>query len=78
MRGNESRLVEPVIIPRSIPACTDELLQGQGKLAGDTGCSVQLLDAQRTRLEAEDALAESETALNVAAVAIYKAFGGAG
>ena len=37
-----------------------------------------LLDAQRTQLEAEDALAQSETAVNVAVVAIYKALGGIG
>lgn len=37
-----------------------------------------LLDAQRTQLEAEDALAQSETAVNVAVVAIYKALGGVG
>jgi len=37
-----------------------------------------LLDAQRTQLEAEDAMAQSETAVNVAAVAIYKALGGVG
>jgi len=37
-----------------------------------------LLDAQRTQLEAEDALAQSESAVNVAVVAIYKALGGVG
>jgi multidrug efflux system outer membrane protein len=37
-----------------------------------------LLDAQRTQLEAEDAMAQSETAVNVAVVAIYKALGGVG
>jgi len=37
-----------------------------------------LLDAQRTQLEAEDAVAQSETAVNVAVVAIYKALGGVG
>ena len=30
-----------VITPRCIPACTDELLRGLGKLAGETGCAVQ-------------------------------------
>jgi guanine deaminase len=39
--GNERRLIEPVITPRFIPACTDELLTGLGKLAGETGCAVQ-------------------------------------
>jgi outer membrane protein, multidrug efflux system len=37
-----------------------------------------LLDAQRTQLEAEDALAQAEASVNVAAIAIYKALGGAG
>ena len=37
-----------------------------------------LLDAQRTQLEAEDAVAQSETAVNVDVVAIYKALGGVG
>jgi outer membrane protein, multidrug efflux system len=37
-----------------------------------------LLDAQRTQLEAEDAVAQAETAVNVAVVAIYKALGGVG
>lgn len=36
-----------------------------------------LLDAQRTLLAADDALAEAEAAVNVAAVAVYKALGGA-
>jgi guanine deaminase len=39
--GNERQLIEPVITPRFIPACTDELLMGLGKLAGETGCAVQ-------------------------------------
>jgi multidrug efflux system outer membrane protein len=37
-----------------------------------------LLDAQRTQLAAEDAVAQAETAVNVDAVAIYKALGGVG
>lgn len=37
-----------------------------------------LLDALRTQQEAEDAVAQVETAVNVAAVAIYKALGGVG
>jgi len=37
-----------------------------------------LLDAQRTQLDAEDSVAQAETAVNVAVVAIYKALGGAG
>jgi multidrug efflux system outer membrane protein len=37
-----------------------------------------LLDAQRTQLDAEDSVAQVETAVNVAVVAIYKALGGVG
>jgi len=39
--GNESALVRPVITPRFIPACTDDLLHRLGKLAAETGCHVQ-------------------------------------
>jgi multidrug efflux system outer membrane protein len=35
-----------------------------------------LLDAQRTLLEAEDAVAQAETGVNTGAVAVYKALGG--
>ncbi|RAK52735.1 efflux transporter outer membrane subunit [Phenylobacterium deserti] len=38
---------------------------------------LRLLDAERTRLEAEDALAAAQTAANIEVVAIYKALGGA-
>jgi outer membrane protein, multidrug efflux system len=37
-----------------------------------------LLDAQRTQLEAEDAMVQAQTEVNVRAVAIYKALGGVG
>ena len=37
-----------------------------------------LLDAQRTQLAADDALADAEAAVNIAAVAVYKALGGGG
>src|SRR5277367_2937733 len=37
-----------------------------------------LLDAQRTQLDAEDSVAQAQTAVNVAVVAIYKALGGIG
>ncbi|MDQ2066990.1 guanine deaminase [Xinfangfangia sp. CPCC 101601] len=40
MQG-ENPLVLPVITPRFIPSCTDELLAGLGKLAAETGCHVQ-------------------------------------
>jgi guanine deaminase len=41
MAGNESGLVLPVITPRFIPSCTDELLRGLGRLARESGCHVQ-------------------------------------
>jgi guanine deaminase len=41
MAGNERGLVLPVITPRFIPSCTDELLRGLGRLARETGCHVQ-------------------------------------
>jgi guanine deaminase len=41
MAGNENGLVLPVITPRFIPSCTDELLRGLGRLARETGCHVQ-------------------------------------
>jgi multidrug efflux system outer membrane protein len=37
-----------------------------------------LLDAQRTQLDAEDSVAQAETAVNVSVVTIYKALGGVG
>jgi multidrug efflux system outer membrane protein len=37
-----------------------------------------LLDAQRTQLAAESAVAEAEGEVNVSVVAIYKALGGVG
>jgi hypothetical protein len=40
--------------------------------------SAVLLDAQRTQLDAEDAVAQAETSVNVSVVAIYKALGGVG
>ena len=39
--GNEAGLVRPIITPRFIPACTDALLHGLGRLADETGCLVQ-------------------------------------
>ncbi|HEY3656502.1 MAG TPA: guanine deaminase [Steroidobacteraceae bacterium] len=41
MTGNESGLIRPVITPRFIPSCSDELLHGLGALARATGCHVQ-------------------------------------
>jgi multidrug efflux system outer membrane protein len=37
---------------------------------------LQLLDAERTQLEAEDALADAQAAINLRAVSVYKALGG--
>ena len=39
--GNEAGLVQPVITPRFIPSCTDDLLRGLGALAQETGCHIQ-------------------------------------
>jgi len=41
MPGNESGLIRPVITPRFIPCCSDELLRRLGALAQETGCHVQ-------------------------------------
>jgi guanine deaminase len=41
MPGNGDALVRPVITPRFIPSCSDELLRRLGALARETGCYVQ-------------------------------------
>ncbi len=41
MPGNAGALIEPVITPRFIPACSDELLRRLGALARESGCHVQ-------------------------------------
>lgn len=41
MPGNEAALIRPVITPRFIPSCSDDLLLRLGRLAQDTGCHVQ-------------------------------------
>lgn len=41
LAGDDDPLVRPIITPRFIPSCTDELLAGLGKLAAETGCLVQ-------------------------------------
>ena len=41
IRALGSSLVEPIVTPRFIPACTDELLHGLGELAADTNTLVQ-------------------------------------
>ena len=41
MPGNQAGLIKPVITPRFIPSCSDELLFSLGALARETGCHVQ-------------------------------------
>ena len=41
MPGNSARLVQPIITPRFIPSCTDEMLKGLGQLAQTHQCHVQ-------------------------------------
>lgn len=41
MQGNEHGLIQPVITPRFIPSCTDEMLWGLGDLAKEYGCHIQ-------------------------------------
>jgi len=41
MPGNAERLIQPVITPRFIPSCSDDLLRRLGALAAETGCHVQ-------------------------------------
>lgn len=41
LAGVDDALVRPIITPRFIPSCTDELLEGLGRLAAETGCLVQ-------------------------------------
>jgi guanine deaminase len=41
MPGNQAGLIRPVITPRFIPSCSDELLRRLGALAQETGCHVQ-------------------------------------
>jgi guanine deaminase len=41
MPGNQDGLVRPVITPRFIPSCSDDLLHRLGMLAQETGCHVQ-------------------------------------
>lgn len=36
-----SELVLPAVTPRFIPSCTDEMLDGLGRIAGEYGCHVQ-------------------------------------
>jgi len=38
---NQMSLLRPVITPRFLPSCTDDLLRGLGELASETSCHVQ-------------------------------------
>jgi guanine deaminase len=39
--GNHPRLIQAVITPRFIPACSDDLLRRLGALAAESGCHIQ-------------------------------------
>ncbi|OED36414.1 guanine deaminase [Chromatiales bacterium (ex Bugula neritina AB1)] len=39
--GNHRERVQPIITPRFIPACTNEMLEGLGKLASQYNCPIQ-------------------------------------
>ena len=41
MPGNENQRVLPVVTPRFIPSCSDEMLEGLGKIAEEYDCHVQ-------------------------------------
>ncbi|MFK7997547.1 MAG: guanine deaminase [Granulosicoccus sp.] len=41
LAGNDKQLVQPVITPRFIPSCSNELLQGLGELASSHHCHIQ-------------------------------------
>jgi guanine deaminase len=41
MPGNQAGLIKPVVTPRFIPSCSDDLLKRLGALARETGCHVQ-------------------------------------
>jgi guanine deaminase len=41
MPGNDMQRIQPILTPRFIPSCTDEMLRGLGKLAVEHDCHVQ-------------------------------------
>lgn len=41
LAGNEAGLVKPIVTPRFIPSCSDNLLTELGALAQSTGCHIQ-------------------------------------
>lgn len=65
-----------IVVEQASAAREAERLAQVGYREGGTDF-LTLLDAQRTRLAADDALADAETVVNVSAVAVYKALGGA-
>lgn len=65
-----------IVVEQAAAAREAERLAQVGYREGGTDF-LTLLDAQRTQLSADDALAEAEAAVNIAAVAVYKALGGA-
>ncbi|KAF1684974.1 RND transporter [Pseudoxanthomonas broegbernensis] len=66
-----------IVVEQAASAREAERLAAAGYREGASDFLV-LLDAQRSQLAADDALAEAEAAVNIAAVAVYKALGGAG
>ncbi len=66
-----------IVIDQAAAAREAERLAQIGYREGGTDF-LALLDAQRAQLAADDALAEAEAAVNIAAVMVYKALGGAG
>jgi NodT family efflux transporter outer membrane factor (OMF) lipoprotein len=66
-----------IVVDQAAAARRAEELAGIGYREGSVDF-LTLLDAQRTQLAADDALADAEAAVNIAAVAVYKALGGTG
>lgn len=65
-----------IVVEQAEAAREAERLARVGYREGATDF-LTLLDAQRTQLAADDALADAEASVNIAAVAVYKALGGA-
>ncbi|GAB3505608.1 efflux transporter outer membrane subunit [Pseudoxanthomonas daejeonensis] len=66
-----------IVVDQAVAAGRASQLAEVGYREGG-GDFLALLDAQRNQLAADDALADAEAAVNIAAVAIYKALGGTG
>lgn len=52
MPGNNNGLVKPVVTPRFIPSCTDEMLTGLGEIAKEYDCHVQTHCSQSDKHDA--------------------------